>query len=204
MTGSPWLALGLFFAAAYLAGSVSFGVVLTRLLGKGDLRAQGSGNAGTLNAARVLGRGWALVVLGLDAGRGALAAWLALRLLAGPWMPYLGLAGVFAGNLFPLFHGFRGGKGVATSLGAMLGLDWVVGLGGPVVWLALALATGRGSLGSLGMALAFPALLLLRGQPGPAVAFGAALAALLLATHRANLARLLRGEEPRLFGRRPS
>jgi len=204
LTGSAWLDLGLFSLAAYLAGSVSFGVVLTRLLGRGDLRAQGSGNAGTLNAARVLGKGWALLVLGLDAGRGALAAWLALRLLPGPWMPYAGLAGLLAGNLLPLFHGFRGGKGVATSLGVMLGLDWVVGLGGPCVWLALALATGWGSLGSLGMALAFPALLLLRGQPAPAVAAGAALAAVLLATHRANLARMLRGEEPRLFRRRPA
>jgi acyl phosphate:glycerol-3-phosphate acyltransferase len=198
VTGFAWLDLGLFFAAAYLAGSLSFGVVLTRLLGQGDLRARGSGNAGTLNAARVLGKGWALLVLALDAGRGALAAWLALRLLPGPWMPYLGLAGVLVGNLVPLFHGFQGGKGVATTLGIMLGLDWVVGLGGPGVWLALALSTGWGSLGSLGMALAFPVLLLLRGHAWPAVALGAALTAVLLVTHRANLARMLRGEEPKL------
>jgi glycerol-3-phosphate acyltransferase PlsY len=200
-TGSDWLVFGSSCLAAYLLGSLSFGVLVARLSGKGDLRVQGSGNPGTLNAARVLGKGWGLLVLGLDVGRGAGASLLATQLVPGAWQPQAALACLLAGNLWPVFHTLRGGKGVATALGLILGLDWIVGLAGPAVWLLAALATGWGSLGSLAMALAFPALLLARGQAWPVLALGGLAALAVIFKHRANLGRMSRGEEPRLFRR---
>ncbi|MHB8910329.1 MAG: glycerol-3-phosphate acyltransferase [Syntrophales bacterium] len=104
----------LFFA--YLAGSVNFAIIALRLLGKEDPRKQFSGNAGTTNVYRQAGKGWAALVLLLDVGRAAALAALALALLPGAFVPWIGLA-LVAGNRFPCFHGFRGGKGVASYLG---------------------------------------------------------------------------------------
>jgi glycerol-3-phosphate acyltransferase PlsY len=191
------IALGAAAAAAYLAGSINFSIVASRLLGRGDPRSAGSGNAGATNLARTLGRGPALFVLALDLGR----AFAVIRggQLLGLGDPSAALAlPLLLGNLFPLFHSFRGGKGVATAAGAMLAIDPAAMLCGGGVFLVVAALTRRVSAGSLCMALSFGPWLWLFDRPAAAIAVGAAIALVIPLTHRANLRRLLDGSEPRL------
>jgi acyl phosphate:glycerol-3-phosphate acyltransferase len=183
--------------AAYALGSVNFSLLATRLLGLGDLRRLGSGNAGATNLARVAGKGPAACVLALDvargagvvlgaraAGMGSLSAWFALPLLLG--------------NVFPAFHGFKGGKGVAASVGAVLAVSPLAFLASGGAFLAAFALGRRVSLGSLAMAACYPASVwLLGGSRSDALAVACA-AAILFVTHRRNLARLARGEEPKL------
>jgi glycerol-3-phosphate acyltransferase PlsY len=198
-TGARCLALTLAVAAvaAYLAGSINFPLVLSRLLGRGDPRAAGSGNAGATNLARTLGRGPALFVLALDLGR-------AFAVIRGGHLAGLGdlsfalALPLMLGNLFPLFHSFRGGKGVAAATGAMLAIDPAAMLCGGGVFLALTALTRRVSLGSLGMTVSFAPWLWLFDRPLTATAVGAAFGIVIPLTHRANIRRLLDGSEPRL------
>ena len=120
----------------YLIGSVNFAIIILGLLGKGDPRAAFSGNAGTTNVYRQAGKGWAAVVLILDVGRAAGLAALALAFLHATWVPWIGLA-LVAGNRFPLFHGFSGGKGVASYLGFILPISpWGAAVS-CLVWVAV-------------------------------------------------------------------
>ena len=120
----------------YLAGSINFAIIILRLLGKEDPRTQFSGNAGTTNVYRQAGRGWAAVVLLLDTGRAVALAALALDLLPFAFVPWIGFA-LVAGNRFPCFHGFRGGKGVAGYLGfTVLISPWAVVLA-CLVWVVV-------------------------------------------------------------------
>jgi glycerol-3-phosphate acyltransferase PlsY len=190
------LSLALLFAA-YLLGSFPTGVVVARAKGV-DLRRVGSGNIGTANVGRALGRGWAALVLLVDASKGALPVVLAGRLSPEPWLPAAaGLAAVL-GQVFTIFLRGRGGKGVATSLGAGLALAPLAALASAAVWAALYAAFRIASLGSLAAVLCFPTFLWLLGPVSPfTVAFAAAATLLIFARHRDNIRRLARGQEHR-------
>jgi len=187
---------------AYLLGSVSFAVVVSRLFGLADPRSYGSGNPGATNVLRTGSKAAAALTLLGDAAKGAAAVWLvrAFGPLAG--VDELGVAlaalAAFVGHLYPLFFGFKGGKGVATFLGALLALNPVAGLMTCATWLAVAVALRYSSLASLSAALAAPlALGWLTGAPGPSLVV-AVMSLLLVARHRQNIANLLAGTERRI------
>jgi glycerol-3-phosphate acyltransferase PlsY len=183
-------------ALAYLIGSIPFGLVLTRLAGYGDIRGIGSGNIGATNVLRTGNKGLALLTLLLDAGKGALAVLAAEQF--GPDMAAYAAAFAFLGHLFPVWLGFKGGKGVATSGGILLAYAWPVGLAALATWLAVAFLTRYSSLAALAAALLSPlyAWLLTREfQPTEVVGF---LAVLIILRHHANIRRLIRGEEGKI------
>ncbi|MGX7895012.1 glycerol-3-phosphate 1-O-acyltransferase PlsY [Tsuneonella sp. HG222] len=186
------------FLAGYLVGSVPFGLLLARAAGKGDIRQVGSGNIGATNALRAGGKKLGAAVLLLDLAKG-LAAVLVARHL---WPDALGAAAVGAiiGHCFPLWLRFRGGKGVATMAGVSLGLFWPAGVAFALVWIVILLITRISSLGGMTAAVAAPIAAAVLGGPQWAP-WLAAMAALVLFQHRANIARLLKGEEPQ-FGKR--
>ena len=183
-------------ALGYLLGSVPFGVVITRALGLGDLRKIGSGNIGATNVLRTGHKGAALATLLLDSGKGAIAVLLA-RWLGGEGAALAAGAAAFLGHLFPVFLGFKGGKGVATFLGTMIALSWPVGLMACGLWLATAAVSRISSLSALVAAGAAPLLALALGARGLALA-ALFMAGLIFLRHRANIARLLAGTEPRI------
>ncbi|RMF14053.1 MAG: glycerol-3-phosphate 1-O-acyltransferase [Alphaproteobacteria bacterium] len=179
----------------YLLGSIPFGLVLTRLAGGPDIRRIGSGNIGATNVLRTGHKGLALATLIGDAGKGA-AAYLIARQLAPEWAILAGAA-AFVGHLYPLYTGFRGGKGVATFLGLMLAVSWPVGLACALTWLATALAFRTSSLSALVMTLLSPLYAWLWGPRGLSlVAFAMAIA--IYIKHLDNIRRLVKGEEPRI------
>ena len=190
-----WL-LGLVAAAAYLLGSVPFGLVMARLFGLGDIRKIGSGNIGATNVLRTGNKLAALLTLIGDAGKGGAAVLLARALLGEDAGQVAGLA-AFLGHLFPVFLGFQGGKGVATFLGVLLALAWPVGLAACGTWLAVAAATRYSSLAALGAAATTPLWALAFARPD-LVILVLLLAALVFSKHRGNIARLAAGTEPRI------
>jgi glycerol-3-phosphate acyltransferase PlsY len=190
------MTLAVTFALAYLLGSIPFGVLITRGLGLGDLRAIGSGNIGATNVLRTGHKGAAAATLVLDAAKGGVAVLVARALLGEPAAMVAGFA-AFLGHLFPVWLGFRGGKGVATFLGVMLALAWPAGVAACATWLAVAFASRYSSLAALAAAAATPLWLWLAGPPG-AVWLGVALAALVWIRHHANIRRMLDGSEPRI------
>ena len=186
-------------AVAYLLGSVSFGLLVARRFGQADLRESGSGNIGATNVARTVGRLPALLTLLGDSGKGCAAVLLAQWV--GDSLTATALAALAAvlGHMFPLYHRFRGGKGVATSLGVMIPLlPWPT-LGGMVIWVIVALVFRYVSLASMIAALVVPVLAFLRGDPAPLVLAAVAAALLIIGAHRGNLQRLVRGTESRLW-----
>ncbi len=193
------MSAALLILAAYLLGSLSGSLLLGKLRGV-DIRTQGSGNAGGTNAFRTQGLKFALGVVVIDIGKGALAAWLGLRFAEAPNAAWLAYATAFAaviGHVWPLWHGFRGGKGAATVIGVTLVL-WPSAV--PVllaVWIAVLILTGYVGLGTVLAGLALAALATLTHATTPRLAFALAAAALLAWTHRGNLARLRAGTESR-------
>ena len=183
-------------ALGYLLGSVPFGVVITRALGLGDLRKIGSGNIGATNVLRTGHKGAALATLLLDSGKGAIAVLIA-RALGGEGAALAAGAAAFLGHLFPVFLGFRGGKGVATFLGTLIALSWPIGLMACGLWLLTAAVTRISSLSALVAAAGAPVLALGFGARGLALA-ALFMAALIFLRHRANIARLAAGTEPRI------
>ena len=202
---------------AYLLGSLVGGLLVGRLRGGVDIRRLGSGNAGGTNALRTQGKGFAFWVLLIDIGKG----WLATAVLPGAALP--GLAGatpglawtvivcglaVMVGHVYPLWYGFRGGKGVATLIGAVLGAAPVLLLPMLAVWLLTVLLTGYVGLGSMLGAAALAAVAATRAEMrAPLLTFGLFAAALIVYTHRSNIGRMCCGTEPRarrlwLFGTR--
>ena len=183
-------------AIAIFAGSIPFGLLLTRAAGLGDIRAIGSGNIGATNVLRTGRKGLAAATLLLDAAKGAAAVLAALVLFGPTWMPLAAICAVI-GHCFTPWLGFRGGKGVATGLGVLLALDWHLGVAACATWLAVALTTRISSAGALAAFLISPvvAWFLL-----PALWWiaPAAIAAIVLARHHANITRLLDGTEPRM------
>ncbi len=181
---------------AYLLGSVPFGVVIARLFGLGDLRKIGSGNIGATNVLRTGNKPAAALTLLLDAGKGAIAVLVARALIGDDAAQVAGFA-AFLGHIFPVYLGFRGGKGVATFLGTLLALHFPAGLAACATWLVVAGLFRISSLSALAAAALAPVWLALLSRPD-AVALGVALAALVFLRHHENIRRLLKGAEPRI------
>jgi glycerol-3-phosphate acyltransferase PlsY len=195
------LPLTLIFLAAYLLGAVPFGIVITRLLGLGDLRQIGSGNIGATNVLRTGHKGAALATLLLDSGKGAIAVLLARALFDDTAAQVAGL-GAFIGHLYPIYLRFKGGKGVATFLGTLIALSPLAGLAACATWLLAALAFRISSLAALIAAAMAPAWLYAFGlynMTGLTLFF----AALIFWRHRSNIARLLSGTEPKITRKKP-
>lgn len=190
-----WPVLAAALALGYVAGSIPFGLLLTKAAGLGDVRSIGSGNIGATNVLRTGRKGLAAATLLLDALKGTVAALVAYRWGLEPAMA-AGL-GAFLGHLFPVWLGFKGGKGVATYLGVLLGLAWKGALAFAVVWLAIAVITRYSSLAALLASVAVPLVVWFLGQPELAVFF-AVLGVIIFVKHRANIGRLLAGTESRI------
>ncbi|PWE32298.1 acyl-phosphate glycerol 3-phosphate acyltransferase [Maritimibacter sp. 55A14] len=190
------LTLALVALAAYLLGAVPFGLVFARIFGLGDLRSIGSGNIGATNVLRTGNRLAAFLTLVLDAGKGAIAV-LAAAALWGADAAQLAGVSAFLGHCFPVWLGFKGGKGVATFLGTLLALSLPAGLTACATWAVTAALLRFSSLAALVAAASAPVWLWWLGQP-QAVVFGLALAALVWVRHHANISRLLAGTEPRI------
>jgi len=194
-TSAPVLLLAV-LVLSYLLGSIPFGIVITRALGLGDLRQIGSGNIGATNVLRTGNKPAALATLLLDAGKGGIAVLLA-RWWVGEDAAQIAAASSFLGHLFPVWLGFKGGKGVATFLGTLLALAWPVGIAACLTWLATAAVSRISSLSALVAAASAPVWLVLLGQP-QMVLLAVALAALVWVRHSANIARLRAGTEPKI------
>ena len=206
---------------AYLLGSVVGSLVVGRLRGGVDIRKMGSGNAGSTNALRTQGMAFGIWVIIIDVAKG----WLAAALLPGlampgvtastgeaaAWLPATCAFAAIVGHVFPVWHGFRGGKGVATLVGACAGLEFALLAPLVVSWLAVVMVSGYVGLSSIAASLALPVYLLIRdgARVTPTLGFALATAALVIFTHRGNVRRMRAGAEPRarklwLFGRRRS
>ena len=184
---------------AYLLGSVSFAVLIVRLATGTDIRTEGSGNAGATNVLRAHGKGLGIAVAALDVAKGALAVVLTRLVTPDPRAAAAAAFAAVLGHVFPLFYGFRGGKGVATTVGAFLALAPLPTLVCVGVFVAIVAITRYVSLGSVvGMVLLPPVSGLLFHAPRPTVIAAAAAAVLIVVKHRENLARLAKGEERRL------
>lgn len=198
------LVAALIAVAAYLLGSISFAVVVSRLMTLPDPRSYGSKNPGATNVLRSGSKAAAVLTLAGDAGKGWLAVWLAwLWTGSAETAAVAGLA-VFVGHLFPVFHRFRGGKGVATAAGVLLGFSPWLGLGTIVTWIVIALFFRISSLAALIAALVAPfyawCLFGLQAVPAAALAIGL----LILWRHKENIRRLFAGTEPRMGTKKPS
>jgi glycerol-3-phosphate acyltransferase PlsY len=186
------------FVGGYFLGSVPFGLLLARLAGLGDIRSIGSGSIGATNVLRTGRKGLAAATLLLDGGKGAGAV-----LLAGLWGPdpqLMAALGALLGHIFPLWLRFRGGKGVATVLGVLLALAWQAGLAACATWLLVAGLLRYSSLAALVSVAAAPLYVWLFTRDLQLVELIAVLAAMVWIRHRANIARLHKGEEPKIGG----
>jgi glycerol-3-phosphate acyltransferase PlsY len=179
----------------YVFGSIPFGLLLTRLTGAGDLRSIGSGNIGATNVLRTGRKGLAAATLLLDLAKGLVAVLLGWKLFPG-FVEQVAV-GAFLGHCFPVWLGFRGGKGVATTAGICFGLAWQIGLAYALTWLAVLALSRISSLAGMTAAIAAPIAAWALGMPEWIKALSAiALAVLVL--HRANIGRLIAGTEPRV------
>jgi glycerol-3-phosphate acyltransferase PlsY len=184
---------------SYLLGSVPFGLLVAHLAGKGDIRTLGSGNIGATNVVRVVGKKQGAITLFLDAGKGALAVVLARWVSGESVALFAGVAAVL-GHVFPVFLRFKGGKGVATTLAVLLALSPWVGMLTGAVWLAVFFSTRLSSLAAILAMMAAPSVAFLFSENGatPLVYATLLLGALVILRHRANIRRLVNGEETRL------
>jgi len=190
--------------AAYLLGSIPFGLLIVKAASGTDIREKGSGNIGAANVARNAGPIAGALTLLFDAAKGYLAVWLAARLTGGSirWMMIAAVAAVI-GHVFPIWLRFRGGKGVATGLGVFLPICWEAVVAGVVLWVLVVAFWRYSSLGSIAAAAALPVFVYLlyapRHAPPDIVTFGTALVAVLvLLKHRSNIERLIAGKESKL------
>jgi glycerol-3-phosphate acyltransferase PlsY len=188
--------LGLAAVLGYLLGSIPFGIVIARAFGLGDLRKIGSGNIGATNVLRTGNKPAAFLTLVLDAGKGGIAVLLARWLVAEDAAQVAGGA-AFLGHLFPVWLGFKGGKGVATFLGTLLALSFPVGVAACLLWLLTAAVSRISSLSALVAAALSPVAATFLGRPDLSLLV-ILLAALIFVRHDANIRRLMRGEEPRI------
>jgi glycerol-3-phosphate acyltransferase PlsY len=185
---------------AYLLGSVSFAVVVSRLMALPDPRSYGSKNPGATNVLRSGSRIAAVLTLAGDAAKGGVAVWIASYFT--DELAAVGLA-AFLGHLYPVFHRFQGGKGVATAAGVLLALDWRVGLGTIATWILVALALRYSSLAALVAALFAPLATAFLLDLKSAF-FVAVISAFLVWRHRGNISRLIAGTEPRIGAKKAS
>ncbi|MRS99122.1 glycerol-3-phosphate 1-O-acyltransferase PlsY [Ralstonia pickettii] len=199
---SPVVATVIFALAAYLIGSISFAVVVSRAMGLADPRTYGSGNPGATNVLRSGNKKAAILTLLGDAAKGWLAVWLAQWLAARFGVDETGIAlvviAVFLGHLFPVFHRFEGGKGVATAAGILLALNVWLGLATLATWLIIAVFFRYSSLAALVSAVFAPFFYVLMNGLDWIAGAVALMAVLLIARHRANIAKLLAGKESRI------
>jgi glycerol-3-phosphate acyltransferase PlsY len=195
LTSDPLLLL-LTAALSYLLGSVPFGIVITRAMGLGDLRQIGSGNIGATNVLRTGNKPAALATLLLDAGKGGIAV-LVARALVGADAAQVAALASFLGHLFPVWLGFRGGKGVATFLGTLIALAWPAGIAACATWAVTAAISRISSLSALVAAALSPVWLVVLGYPETSI-LAIVLAALIFVRHQPNIARLRAGTEPRI------
>jgi len=183
-------------ALAYLLGSIPFGLVLTRLAGYGDIRRIGSGNIGATNVLRTGSKGLAVLTLLLDLAKGAVAVLIAGRF--GPDVAALAAVFVFLGHLYPVWLGFKGGKGVATAGGVVIAYAWPVGLAALATWLAVAVTTRYSSLAALTACALAPLYSWLMTRDMRTTEVILALAVIVILRHHTNIRRLLKGEESRI------
>jgi glycerol-3-phosphate acyltransferase PlsY len=195
ITSGP-LVLILVAVLAYLLGSVPFGLVITRALGLGDLRKIGSGNIGATNVLRTGNKPAAVATLLLDAGKGGIAVLIA-RALVGNDAAQLAALASFLGHIFPVWLGFKGGKGVATFLGTLLALAWPVGLAACGSWLVAAAIWRISSLAAL-VAAASSTLWMLAFGNGHMIVLGAILTLVVYWRHAENIKRIKAGTEPKI------
>jgi acyl phosphate:glycerol-3-phosphate acyltransferase len=188
--------LALAFLFGYLLGSIPFGVLLTRLAGGPDLRSIGSGNIGATNVLRTGRKGLAAATLACDVLKGTVAV-LMVAAVADDAAALIAALGAFLGHLFPVWLKFKGGKGVATYIGLLLGLAWPAALVFCAIWLAVAFAFRYSSLSALVASALTPPALWFLGRPDTALLF-LLLSVLLWIMHRANIARLLDGSEGKI------
>ncbi len=189
-----WLFYG--FGIGYLFGSVPFGLILAQAAGAGDIRKVGSGNIGATNVLRTGRKGLAAATLVLD-GLKATVAVLLVNHWYGLAPAHLAALGAVLGHVYPIWLRFRGGKGVATYVGALFALVWPAGLAFAAIWLSVAYVRRISSLAAIVASVATPFVVLIAGLPATAGLF-AVLTALLLWLHRTNLSRLAAGTEPRI------
>ena len=179
----------------YLLGSVPFGLIQTKVFNAGDLRSIGSGNIGATNVLRTGSKGLAAATLLLDLAKGLLAVWLAWR-----WFPEfadMAALGAVLGHCFPVWLKFKGGKGVATTMGVSLGLAWPLGAAYAVTWLGMLAFTRISSLAGMTAAVAVPLVAWATGRAELIPVLGT-IAVLVLVLHRQNIARLRAGTEPKI------
>lgn len=199
---------------AYLIGSINLSIIICKLMGKGDIREHGSGNAGTTNTLRTLGKLPALIVLIFDVLKAVIAIYLGKCLITlgqaqNTMIPYndfamaLSSIGVILGHNFPIYYGFKGGKGIATSLGVLLTIEWKIGLVCLVFALVLMLLTRMVSVGSIAAAILYPVLVLVMGTEFTNkwiyLAFSLVIALMAVIRHRANIKRIFDGTENKLW-----
>ncbi|MGI9513874.1 MAG: glycerol-3-phosphate 1-O-acyltransferase PlsY [Anderseniella sp.] len=197
-----WLGLiSLWFGLGYLCGSVPFGLLIARVFGLGNLREIGSGNIGATNVLRTGSKPAAAATLLMDALKGTLPVAAASQ-LANTDMAIAAGFGAFIGHILPIWLRFRGGKGVATYVGVLLGLGWPLLVVFAVIWLTLAAASRYSSLAALVASIAVPAYAFYAGNMKLALAL-LVMTMIVYLTHRQNIARLLKGEETRI-GSKPS
>lgn len=180
----------------YLLGSIPFGIVITRMMGLGDLRQIGSKSIGATNVLRTGNKGAALATLILDSGKGGIAVLLASAFLSPSVAPLAGLA-AFVGHCYPVWLSFRGGKGIATLLGILLALNFWAGLAACATWLAVAVLTRISSVSGMSAAVSAPVWLAIFGR-WDAVLAACLMAAIVIWRHRENISRLKAGIEPRI------
>jgi glycerol-3-phosphate acyltransferase PlsY len=195
------------FLLGYALGSIPFGLLLTRYAGLGDVRKIGSGNIGATNVLRTGNKALAAATLACDLLKGTAAVWIASRFVSHEWPVTTGLGSVLAGvgavigHMYPVWLRFKGGKGVATFLGVLLGIAWQAAIGAALVWLAVAFASRYSSLAALFATAASPVILYFLGYP-PVAALFLLIAVLVWWKHSENIHRLLAGNESKIGAKR--
>jgi glycerol-3-phosphate acyltransferase PlsY len=202
MFALPLLATLVSLAGGYLLGSIPFGLLITRAAGQGDVRKIGSGNIGATNVLRTGRKDLALLTLIADAAKGAVAV-LVARALWGEDAAALAGGAAFIGHIFPVWLGFKGGKGVATFFGVLLAAAWPAGIAAASTWIIMAAIFRYSSLAALTAAALSPIYCLGTHQPQAISALALVMAVLIYIRHRENIQRLISGRESRIaFGRR--
>jgi glycerol-3-phosphate acyltransferase PlsY len=186
----------------YLVGSIPFGVLVSKAAGAEDPRQVGSGNIGATNVLRTGRKDLAALTLAGDAGKGVLVVLLARLLTHDEWIVAAAGAASFIGHLFPVWLKFKGGKGVATGAGLLLSACWPAGLLCAAAWLLTAFVFRISSLAALVACALAPLFVLLTDQPRPMVYLALLIAVLVFIRHHQNIARLLKGDEPRIGGKK--
>ncbi len=187
----------------YLIGAIPTGLIVVRLLTGEDIRRHGSGNIGTVNVLRVAGTGTAVVVLAVDILKGMVPVMLAVRMGLPSWTVVAGGLAAIAGHTWSVFLKFQGGKGIATSFGALLALSWPAAAVAGAVWVVVVAITRYSSLGSLLAVVSVPLSLRWLRQPDAYVYFGIIAALFAVYRHRANIQRLVTGTELHITDREP-